>query len=68
MSEEKIKNCKKKKIEKNPKFCVTPGQLKIGLALEICYFESFQFTNTFKINEMILTGKQRRKYMKETFF
>ena len=68
MSEEQINTATNIFWEKNPKFCVTPGQLKIRPSQKIFHFGLFEPTNTFLINSTTLTIDLRSKsYVKNTF-
>ena len=68
MSEEQINTATNIFWEKNPKFCVTPGQLKIRPSQKIFHFGLFEPTNTFFINPTRLTANLRSKcYIRNTF-
>ena len=68
MSEEQINTATNIFWEKNPKFCVTPGQLKIRPSQKIFHFGLFEPTNTFLINPTRLTANLRSKcYVRNTF-
>ena len=68
MSEEQINTATNIFWEKNPKFCVTPGQLKIRPSQKIFHFGLFEPTNTFLINSTTLTINLRSKsYVKTPF-
>ena len=68
MSEEQINTATNIFWEKNPKFCVNPGQLRIRPSQKIFHFGLFEPTNTFWINPTTLTIDLISKiYVKTTF-
>ena len=68
----KVKSSRKHKkntfFYRFPKFCVTPGQLKMRPSQKIFHFGLFEPTNTFLINETTLAVNLRNKnYVKTSF-
>ena len=68
MSEEQINTATNIFWGKNPKVCVTLGQLKVRPSQKIFHFGLFEPTNTFLINSTTLTINLRSKsYVKTPF-